>query len=236
MSVRGSVIILIYGLLWAAGQSCQSPTTNPQEPSTELTDTLPLTIQNHDSLLGPASELGRNSWQKPFIVLDYLGNINGKTVADIGAGSGYFTIRLPSRGAKVLALDIDGQALRTIDEIIHLSNYPADFRKKIEMRLVPENDPQLAENEVDAVLIINTIAYLSNRADYLQKLHKAIKPQGQILIVDYKMNKIPLDIPRKERLAAYLVEEELEKAGFTNITVEECRLDYQYMVKGTCNK
>ncbi len=232
MWARRIIWAMVWGLLWA---SCQSSSTADQAP-TVTADTLTLTLEPNDSLLEPTIEPGRNSWQRPFIVLDYLGNINDKTVADIGAGSGYFTIRLPSRGAKVLALDIDGQALRTIDEIIHLSNYPAKFRQKIEMRLVPDDDPQLAENEIDAALIINTIAFLPNRLSYLRKLHTAIKPNGQILIVDYKMNRIPLDIPRSERVAAYLIEEELEKTGFTNISVEECQLDYQYMIKATCNK
>lgn len=233
MSAHYHLLIVVYALIWVA---CQSSPAEEHSTDRPQADTLVLSVEEQDSILGSSGEQGRNSWQKPFIVLDFLGNINGKTVADIGAGSGYFTIRLPSRGAKVLALDIDGQALRTIDEVIHSTNYPADFRKNIEMRLVPENDPQLAENEVDAVLIINTIAYLPQRLKYLKKLHQAIKPDGQILIVDFKMNRIPLDVPRAERLPAYIVEEELAKAGFTNILVDECQLDYQYMVKATCKK
>src|SRR5690606_25963163 len=55
-------------------------------------------------------------WQKPDLVLSLLGNLKGKTVADIGAGTGFFAFRIANQGARVIAIDIDPRAIAWIDE------------------------------------------------------------------------------------------------------------------------
>lgn len=182
------------------------------------------------NIVNRSSDRNRYVWQKPDLVLDYLGKIDGKTIADIGAGSGYFTLLIPQRGAKVIAIDIDPNALKGIDETMHLPNYPAELREKIELRQVEEDDPKLGVDEVDVVMIINTITYIQDRPDYLSKVMQGIKSGGKILIVDYKTRRIPLNIPRDQRLPLYQIEEELYQAGFTNIIADDCSLSYQYLI------
>ncbi len=184
------------------------------------------------NIVNKSADRNRYVWQKPDLVLDYLGDIEGQTIADIGAGSGYFTLLIPQRGAKAIAIDIDSNALNGIDETMHLPNYPAELRKNIELRLVQEDDPNLKTEEVDVVMIINTITYIQDRSDYLAKVMAGIKPGGKILIVDFKTRRIPLNIPRDQRLPLYQIEEELFQAGFTNIIADDCSLAYQYLIIG----
>lgn len=212
---------LCYGCRDTGGSS-QSPTA-PSNNNASAWDSL-ITLVNR------SADRNRYVWQKPDLVLDYLGNIEGKTVADIGAGSGYFTLLIPQRGAAVIAIDIDTNALNGINETMHLPYYPAELRDQIELRLVQEDDPDLAPEEVDAVMIINTFTYIDNRSDYLQKVMQGMKPGGKLLIVDFKTRRIPLNIPKNLRLPLYQVEDELYEAGFENIVADDCSLSYQYVI------
>ena len=210
----------------------------PDSGNNKPTDPLPEESRNSkwDSIIheiNQSNNPNREAWQKPDLVLDQLGNLSEKVVADIGAGSGYFTLLLPKRGAKVIAIDIDDQALEGIRESMFLPFFPAEFRDQIELRKVTEDDPKLDDEEVDAVIIINTIAYIQNRVDYLQKVKAGLRPGGSILIVDYKSRRIPLNIPPQNRIPLFQIEDELYQAGFSFITADDCSLDYQYMIKAT---
>ena len=222
--VLSAVIILFYS---CSGNDIplNSPTDNLAEERSSEWDSLLNIVNNRQ-------DRNRFVWQKPNIILNYFGNIEGQTIADIGAGSGYFTLLIPQKGANVIAIDIDQYALQGIDETMHLPNYPMELREKIDLRLVKEDDPQLDLEEVDGVIIVNTITFIADRQEYLLKIMKGLKPGGKILIVDYKTKRIPLSIPLDQRLPLYQVEEDLYKAGFSFISVDECSLDYQYILTG----
>jgi len=174
---------------------------------------------------------GRLVWQQPGKVLSVFGDINGKTVADIGAGAGFFTARLAYMGAKVLALDIDANAIEFINKELKVAL--KERGKNIEGRLVEPDNTFLKEGEFDYILIVNTLPYISNRIPYLRDLTNALKKGGKIVIVDFKMKKIPVEVsvPLDERLPLYMVEQELEQAGFNLLKSDDASLDYQYIVQ-----
>ncbi|MEL6987389.1 MAG: class I SAM-dependent methyltransferase [Bacteroidota bacterium] len=176
----------------------------------------------------------RDAWQSPLTVISLYGDIQDKVIADIGSGSGYFSFRMAYMGAKVLALDIDREALKSIeDQKDELRLRNETFGNNIYTRVVAENDAKLKENEVDHVLIVNTFPFINNRVDYLKRLIKAIKPGGTILIADFKMKKLPPEVapPLDERLPLYVVEQELEQAGFKLLKSDDASLDFLYMVQ-----
>ncbi|MEZ4897937.1 MAG: methyltransferase [Saprospiraceae bacterium] len=221
------LMIVIIGMT-----SCHSTETESMDAGEQVKeDTVVPDDSSTEKILGYFAESSRLAWQKPGKVLDYFGDIHGKVIADIGAGSGFFTLLIPARGAKVIAVDIDASALATIDELINLPNYDATLRKQIDMRLAKPDNPLLDPDEVDGILIVNTIAYLPDRLQYLKHLRTALKPNGTILIVDYKMKRIPLSVPRGERVPLFQIEDDLYTAGYTGITVDECVLDYQYIIR-----
>ena len=93
-------------------------------------------------------------WQRPGKVLDLLGNIEGKTVADIGAGTGFFSFRLLFRDANVIAVDINPQMLEIINDF--KLNLDEIHRDHLETRLALPKDSKLKKDEIDIALIINT--------------------------------------------------------------------------------
>jgi len=188
---------------------------------------------NGDNESDPISELskqtGRDSWQKPELVIEAIGETKGKTVADIGAGTGYFTFRLAFSAKKVIAIEIDQNMIDLIE--LFRVNLPPDIKDNIETRLVKPTETGLELNEVDIAVIINTIGYIDNPVQYLQKLKEGINTNGQIAIVDFKNKYLTIDAPPvEERVSQDSVTSYLSQAGYTNIKINTQTLDYQYII------
>lgn len=188
----------------------------------------PPSIQDKEKSLYKEN-VGRSSWQQPELVVKKLGDLDGKVVADIGAGTGYFVLRLAYKNAKVIAIDIDPLMINYIESF--KENLPKEVQKNITTRLAKPNDPMLEDNEVDKVIIINTASYISKLENYLATLKRGIKPNGSIMILDYK-NKI-IDIPAPpldDRVSIGKLQTYLANAGYKNIIVDDFSLEYQYII------
>jgi 2-polyprenyl-3-methyl-5-hydroxy-6-metoxy-1,4-benzoquinol methylase len=223
MKFLSAILIAIFMIFL----SCKGDIYNSQSVvnSDVTTSNLPI----RDSL--PEQNNERAIWQKPSLVIDKLGDIKNATIADIGAGAGYFSFRLAKECKKVLAIDIEPTALKYIDSVKH--RLPTEIGQKVETRLAKPDNPMLASKEVDVIVIINTVAYIKDFEAYLQKLKTALKPKGRVMIIDYKMKKLPINAPIKsERVYLDKIEDMLLNAGFTLKTSDDTSLDYQYIVVG----
>jgi SAM-dependent methyltransferase len=169
----------------------------------------------------------RAIWQKPSLVIDMLGDVSQKVIADLGAGSGYFSFKFAQKAQKVIAIDIDPKAVSYMDSIKHRS----PLKDKIETRLAIPSNPNLKPQEVDVIVVINTIAFLPDLPRYLQRLKAALKPGGKIMVIDYKMKKLPINAPpKRDRMYHDAIEDRLLEAGLTLVTSDDTSLDYQYVV------
>lgn len=170
-------------------------------------------------------------WQKPDMVIKRLGDLSQKTVADLGAGTGFFAFRLVPIAKKTIALDIDPRFITFMDSAKKEMN--TELRNRFEARLVEMDDAKLKKGEVDAVIIVNTYMYIGNRVAYMQKLRQGVSKGGMVLIVDYKEKNIPVGPPTNAKVALSTVEKELKQAGFKNIKSDDTSLDYQYIITAT---
>jgi 2-polyprenyl-3-methyl-5-hydroxy-6-metoxy-1,4-benzoquinol methylase len=165
----------------------------------------------------------REEWQKPDLVMQKLGDIAGKKIANIGAGTGYFSRRLAQKGASIIALDVDDQFLNYI-------NTHSQDSLDITTRKVPFNSPQLDSAEVNTVIIVNTYHHIENRYEYFRDVWRGIKPGGQLMVVGFKKEKTPNGPPVELRIDGFKVMRELQKAGFIKVVIDIKTLDYQYIV------
>lgn len=172
----------------------------------------------------------REAWQKPSLILDKMGNLENRTVADIGAGTGYFSFRMIPRANKVIAIEIEPDLIELMKNLaLSLSD---DNKNKFETRLAEPDDPLLNSKEVDDILIVNVMGYFENRREYFRKCHTALNDNGRIHIVDYKVRNLPIEAPDySNRVYIHLVEEDLAAAGFTDIVTDDTSLDFQYIVQ-----
>lgn len=181
-----------------------------------------------EALVEEYEDPGRVDWQNPDLVINKLGDLRNKVIADIGAGSGYFTFRLINEAGKVLAIDIEEQFLEFIEE--RKSGLNDEIARKVETRLVPPNDPSLDEGEVDVALLVNTYLNIEERSDYLMKLRKGLKKDGKVVIVDFKTGDIPTGPPDGLKITTAEAQSELKQAGFEQIDVDTSSLTYQYII------
>lgn len=168
-------------------------------------------------------------WQKPDMVLNLLGGLEGKAVADIGAGTGFFTLRMAQKARKVIAIDIDQRFVNYLDSIKMLE-LPEKLQSRIETRLGKPDNPQLKTGEVNVVVIVNTFMYIRDQVGYLKILREALTPGGKILIVDFKKKRTPVGPPNDIRVPIHVVEEALYSAGYKNVIANDTALDYQYIL------
>lgn len=179
----------------------------------------------------PAIEINkdRGEWQKPSLVVSKLGDLTGKTVADIGAGLGYFSFRLVFGAEKVIAVDIDPDMIEFMEDF--KSNLPDSLERKFATRLATSDNANLDNVEVDVIIIVNTFAYIEDKVSYLNRLKPSLKFGGRIMIMDYKMKRLSIDAPPKsERIHLSDVEDILAQAGYKNIQSDDTSLDFQYIV------
>ena len=192
---------------------------------------MPMSDSTFNDMVRTYEDEDRVVWQKPEIILAKMGDLNGKTVADIGAGTGYFSFRMLKNAKKVIALDIEPRFLRFIDSIS--LELPMAMGDKLETRLAEAQNTNLKPNELDAALMVDTYMYVANRADYLKQLYNSVNTGGKILVVDFKKQELPFGPPFDEKLAAAEVVKELQNIGFQNIELDELSLDYQYIITAT---
>jgi SAM-dependent methyltransferase len=172
-------------------------------------------------------------WQKPDLVIQQLGDVDGKVVADLGAGTGYFSRRIAYKGATVIAIDIDPKAIQWMEE--QKARFPLELRNRLIIRQAEPNDPRLNPDEVDIVLLVNTYSYIQNRVTYFAKLKESIRAGGNIIIIDFKKKETPFGPAIEERVDEKDVEKELKEAGYTILAIDDESLDYQYIIKAKRN-
>ena len=130
----------------------------------------------------------RGLWQMPVRVMDEIGIKPGMTVADVGAGDGYFTFPLGERvgnSGKVLACDIDDRALQFIrDKCTEKGTH------NISVILGKKDDPLIPQKSIDIILMVNAIHLIENPSQYLKKLGETLKPEGNLVIVQWDAEKM----------------------------------------------
>lgn len=185
-----------------------------------------------ESLIRHFDDPERDRWQKPWTVIDLMGDLDGKTVMDLGSGSGYFTFKIAERAAKVIAADVDERFLEHIREKIEESN-DQTLAYKVEARKIPYDDPLLSPGEADIVLTVNTYHHIDNRVEYFRKVLQGLKSGGKLMIVDFKLDS-DFGPPTDHKVALDVVKKEIDQVGFDEVTIDESSLEHQYIV--TCRK
>ena len=188
--------------------------------------------QGHGRLF-PPSDLGlleapdRDLWQRPDQVMDAMGIADASVVADIGAGSGWFTIRLARRvGSQGLVYAEDVQP-----EMINAVTRRVQREGLTNVRAVrgQNSDPKLPAGSLDAALVVDAYHEVEDRVTMLANLARALKPQGRIGVVDFRLDGTGPGPSPEERVSPDVVVKDAAKAGL-RLVRQEAFLPYQYFL------
>jgi len=169
----------------------------------------------------------RDEWQKPEVVVQFLQVPDGGVVADLGAGTGYFTVHL-SRAVGpeglVFAVDIEPELIEHLGARIE-----EEGLGNVRPVLADRDRPELAERSTDLVLICDTWHHIDDRLVYLGKLARVLRKGGRVAVVDFREGDLPVGPPAGHKLARDAVVAEFEEAGWS-LADESDALPYQYVL------
>jgi tRNA A58 N-methylase Trm61 len=167
----------------------------------------------------------REAEEPPAKVLEALELRPGEVVADLGAGSGYFTFRMAPKvgpAGRVLAVEIQEpmlNALRARVAALKASN--------VQVIKGSETDPHLPVNGVDLVLLVDVYHELAYPFEVLSKVRDALKPDGHVVFVEYRKEDPKVQIKEVHKMSVVQLEREMRVAGFVRVrTVETLPLQH----------
>ena len=151
----------------------------------------------------------RDAWQMPDRVIAALDLKKGQIVADIGSGTGYFTVRIAKSAAapKVYGADIEPGM------VAYLRDRAArEGLGNVVSVLAAADTPNLPE-PVDLVLVVDTYHHIGDREAYFRKLRGSLKPGGRVAIIDFKPDS-PDGPPKEFRFPPKKIQAEMSAAGY----------------------
>lgn len=154
----------------------------------------------------------RETEEAPELALDAIGIRKGQVVADVGAGTGYFTLRIARRvGAegKVYANDVQPEMLDKLR-----ANAQREKLSNIETVLGSVADPKLPAGKIDMVLLVDVYHEFSQPQEMLQHIRAALKPDGRLVLLEYRKEDPAIPIRQEHKMSVTEVKAEVEAEGY----------------------
>ena len=180
-----------------------------------------------ESYIAKMEEPGRAAWQKPDEVVRALALKGGETVCDIGAGPGYFSLRLAKavgESGRVFAVDVDPRILDVLRKRLKDSGL-----RNLTPVLALDEDPLVPKKACDLIFIVDTFHHFPDPPAYLRRLGQTLKPGGRIVNIDFHKRELPVGPAVAHKISR---EDFLAQAAAAGLTLvgEHSFLPYQYFV------
>ncbi|WP_206606607.1 class I SAM-dependent methyltransferase [Steroidobacter cummioxidans] len=154
----------------------------------------------------------REREERPQLTVDALEIKPGQTIADLGAGSGYYSFRIaPLVGERgnVLAIDVEPRMLRLIAD-----RAKRDGMKNVTTVLSTPSDPNLEPNSIDLLFMVDVYHELEYPFEVMTKVREALKPGGRVALIEYRAEDPAVMIKPVHKMTERQIIRELTAAGF----------------------
>jgi ubiquinone/menaquinone biosynthesis C-methylase UbiE len=179
------------------------------------------------SYIGALEDPKRDAYQKPREVLTALGLKSGEIIADIGAGSGYFTFRLAQPvgdKGRIYAVDVSP------DMILHINRRVRELKAtNVVSILADPDDPLLLDASIDRFFFSDSWHHIEAQTKYLSLVKRMLKPGGEVVMIDFHKKDLPVGPPLQMKIAREDVIKQMETNGF-RLAKEHAFLPYQYFL------
>jgi len=177
--------------------------------------------------IGTLEDPKRDAYQKPHEVVHALNLKSGEVIADIGAGSGYFTFHLARHvgdKGKVYAVDVSP------DMILHINRRIRELKaNNVVSVLADSDDPLLPDRSVNRFFFSDSWHHIDNQTKYLALMKRMLKPGGEIVMIDFHKKELPVGPPLQMKIAREDLIKRLESDGY-QLAKEHTFLPYQYFL------
>ena len=209
-------LLLVFVLLIA----CRA---QDQHPATKREIAPVMGAQGADWLTRPE----REAEEHPGVALDEIGIKKGSTVADIGAGNGFYSILLAERvgpNGKVYANDIQPEMLTLLKQRVREHGF-----KNVIPVLGAEDDPNLPAGGIDVALLVDVYHEFSKPQGMIRKLRESLKPDGRLVLLEFRAEDPRVPIRPEHKMTVNQVRAEIEPEGFKLIKLSE-KLPWQHLL------
>jgi len=161
----------------------------------------------------------REGEEHPEVVIDAMELRGGEVVADLGAGSGYFTFRLAAKvgkTGKVLAVEIQDEMIETLRQRAATLGFT-----NVEEVKGSETDPKLPAGGVNRVLMVDVYHELAYPFEVMTKVREALKPGGQVVFVEYRKEDPLIPIKEVHKMSAEQLAKEMKAVGLAQVRTVE---------------
>jgi len=166
----------------------------------------------------------RDAWQKPHEVIRALAPAPDAKIADIGSGTGYFSVRLAHAVPKGRVYGVDTEP----DMVKHLADRARREHLANVVAIAGRPDDAALPEKVDLVLMVDVYHHIADREDYFGRLRGSLKPGARVAIIDFSETSKD-GPPRRERISPTRVRAEMQRAGYT-LAEEHGFLPNQYFL------
>ena len=165
----------------------------------------------------------RKNWQNPEEILNQLDLKEFQSVADLGCGSGYFSVPISFKVKQVYAIDVQQEMLDHVKKKIH--NQKIDNIKTL---LSQDNKIPLPDQSMDKLLTVNTLHEFDDKTTTLNEIYRVLKPEGQAIIVDFKKENTNFGPPESVRISKEQATKLFENHNFETIKTRD--LLHHYLI------
>ena len=228
------LVAVAWAVLFAALSACPAPRAPEMAPapvavqsSADDQATSHHSFENVAQWIKVFDDPARDEWQKPQALVEALHIRPGMRVADLGAGTGYFSRYLAVAVGKqgtVFAVDTEPNLVAHLRSRAEQENTP----NVIPILASPDN-PRLPAASIDMVMVVDTYHHIDGRRDYFRRLQPCLARDGRVAIVDWQQRDLPIGPPASHKLAREKVVEEMAAAGYA-LVGEPTVLPYQYFL------
>jgi SAM-dependent methyltransferase len=154
----------------------------------------------------------REREEEPSKAITALGIKPGQVVADVGAGSGYYTVRLAQQvgtSGKVFAVDIQPEMLTLLRQRVGRERLT-----QVEVSQAIETDPRLPQNQLDLILMVDVYHELARPQEMLRQLRTALKSDGRLVLIEFRKESAWVPIREEHKMSVTEARMELEAEGY----------------------
>jgi ubiquinone/menaquinone biosynthesis C-methylase UbiE len=154
----------------------------------------------------------RTMEENPDAALDALHLKPGMVVGDVGAGTGFFSLKMAKRVGpmgKVYSEDVQPEMLRLLRQ-----NAAKAKLSNIETVLGSETDPKLPSGQLDLIILVDVYHEFSQPQKMLRRMREALKPNGRLVLLEYRKEDPTIPIRPEHKMSVQEVKTEVEAEGF----------------------